>query len=60
MGNWSRKHWMILAGCLTAIAAQLGGAHGWSDVASPMSVGGIIGEIAIVITALNTDSPKGE
>lgn len=59
MRSWSTKHWLVLAGMLVSLGAQLGGVeHGWTDVFTPGFIGGVIGMIGTTLAALFMDAPR--
>jgi len=52
------KHWLILAGLMTGFATQLLTAqNGWSDLASPGFVAGMLIQMASAITAIFVGAP---
>lgn len=52
------KHYLVIAGILTGVATQLVTAqHGWSDVATPGFVAGLLIQIASAITAIFVGAP---
>ena len=52
------KHWLILAGLAAAIATQLSGVQHWNEILSPPFVAGVLGQIAVTLTALFTSKPE--
>ena len=52
------KHWAILGGFIIALGMQLQGVqHGWTDVVSPVFIGGVLVQAGTVIAALLVGSP---
>lgn len=52
------KHWAVMAGLLTGLATQLLSAqHGWSDLATPGFVAGLLIQLASAITAIFVGAP---
>lgn len=57
MFGMSTKHWMLLAGMVGAIGLQLTGLKTWADAATPAFVGGLLGQVAVVVTSIFTRQP---
>ena len=54
-----RKHWVVLAAFLTALATQFSSIeHGWIEAMTPRFVGGVLLQIATVLTALYVGPPR--
>lgn len=52
------KHWAVIAGLITGCATQLLSAqHGWSDIATPGFVAGLLIQVASAITAIFVGAP---
>lgn len=58
MLNLQTRHWMLLAGLMAAIGVQLAGLKTWAEAASPLFVGGLFGQVAVVITSIFTERPR--
>ena len=58
MRHMKRTHWLLIAGLAGAIGLQLAGLNEWADAATPAFWGGLLGQVAVVLTAMFTDKPK--
>lgn len=55
------KHWVVLAGLLGSMAAQLASVkNGWADTLTPGFVAGLCGQIATTITAIFIGKPGAD
>lgn len=53
------KYWMLLAGMLVALGAQITGLeHGWHDAVTPMFIGGILGQFGVLVASVFVDPPE--
>ena len=57
MAKLERKHWLLIAGFLTATAAVIGGLDHWADMTKPAVVSGLLGQLAVVIGSLYAGAP---
>lgn len=57
MQNMTTKHWLLVAGMAGAIGLQLAGLKTWADAATPAFVGGLLGQVAVVLTSIFTQKP---
>lgn len=51
------KHWTLLAMFLSATASVVTGLDHWHDLANPKVFGGLLGQLATVITAVFVGAP---
>lgn len=51
------KHYVLLAGFLTALAAQVAGLQDWAAATKPVFIAGVIGQIAVVLGSLYAGAP---
>lgn len=51
------KHWMLIAGFLAATATVIGGLDHWADILRPAMVGGLLGQLAVMIGTLFAGAP---
>ena len=51
------KHWMLIAAFLTATGSVVGGLHSWAELFTPPVVGGLLGQLAVMIGAIFVGAP---
>jgi hypothetical protein len=52
------KHVLLIGGFMAATAAVLNGMHTWDEIFKPGVVGGLLGQMALVITAMYQERPN--
>lgn len=53
------KHFALLGAFLVALGAQLAGLeHGWRDAVTPGFVGGALGQLGLLVTAMYAERPN--
>lgn len=53
------KHFAIVGGFLVVLGAQLASLdHGWRDAVTPGFVGGALGQLGLLITAMYAERPN--
>jgi hypothetical protein len=57
MGRLEAKHWALIGGFLSALAAMLGGYDGWHDLTKMPVVMGIIGLLGTHLGAIFAAAP---
>jgi hypothetical protein len=57
IGRLESKHWMLIAGFLTATATIIGGFDHWGDATKPAVVAGFLGQLAVLIGSLYAGAP---
>ncbi len=58
MGRLEGKHWAVIIGFLGATAAVIVGLDHWGDLFSPKVAGGLIGQLAALLSAVFVGAPK--
>lgn len=51
------KHWVIIAMFLSATASVISGLDHWQDLLTPGVLGGLLGQLATVITSVFVGAP---
>ncbi len=52
------KHWVLLAMFLSATASVITGLDHWHDLQNPKVFGGLLGQLATVITSVFVGAPE--
>lgn len=57
MNRLEPKHWMLIAGFLAATATMVTGLDHWADATKPAVIGGLLGQLAVMIGSLFAGAP---
>lgn len=55
--KFETKHWVVIAGMITSVAAQLAAAHSWADTLTTTFVAGLLIQVGTTITAIFVGAP---
>lgn len=58
IGRLESKHWLLIAGFLTATATIVGGFDHWGDATKPAVVAGFLGQLAVLIGSVFAGAPQ--
>lgn len=57
IGRLEPKHWLLIGGFLTSMAAMIGGLDHWADLTRPAFVAGLLGQVGVFIGAVFAGAP---